>query len=79
MYATAADQLDAERADELTVAGRRFRVVRVERLVRIGPDGPRGRVLPIPTPSPPSWCRHSSRASRASSPAKTRTRTRRSN
>lgn len=52
-YAAAADRLDAERRDELTVAGRQFRIVRVERLVRIGPDGPEG---PRPSdfdPQPP--------------------------
>jgi hypothetical protein len=39
-YAQAADDLDATRADELTVLGRRFRVTRVETLLRFGPDGP---------------------------------------
>jgi hypothetical protein len=48
VYAEGADRLDDERADELTVAGRRFRIVRVERLIRIGPDGPEG-----PRPSDP--------------------------
>ena len=48
VYAAAADRLSEERADELTVAGRTFRIVRVERLVRIGPDGPEG-----PRPSDP--------------------------
>jgi hypothetical protein len=46
-YDQAANVLDA-RSDELTVAGRRFRIVRVERLVRVGPDGPEG-----PRPSDP--------------------------
>ena len=32
--------LDWERRDELTVAGRRFGVARVEEFVRLGPDGP---------------------------------------
>ena len=53
VYARAADHLDAERCDELDVAGRHFRIVRVERLIRIGPDGPEG---PRPTdadPTPP--------------------------
>jgi Family of unknown function (DUF5954) len=48
VYAEGADRLDDERADELTVAGRRFRIVRVERLIRVGPDGPEG-----PRPSDP--------------------------
>jgi hypothetical protein len=47
-YAGAADMLDAERPDELEIAGIPTRVVRVERLVRIGPDGPEG-----PRPSDP--------------------------
>jgi hypothetical protein len=48
VYAEGADRLDDERADELTVAGRRLRIVRVERLVRVGADGPEG-----PRPSDP--------------------------
>ncbi|WP_030620671.1 DUF5954 family protein [Streptomyces sclerotialus] len=52
-YARAADRLDAERADELEVAGRRFRTVRVERLVRIGADGPEGPRPSDPDPDPP--------------------------
>ena len=39
-YAAAARRLDHERADDLTVAGRRFRIVRVEKIARLGPDGP---------------------------------------
>lgn len=53
VYAAAAGQLDAERADELAVAGRRFRVVPVERLVRVGPDGPEGPRRSDPDPQPP--------------------------
>jgi len=53
VYAAAADRLDAERSDEMEVAGRRFRVVRVERLVRIGPDGPEGPRPSDPDPQPP--------------------------
>jgi Family of unknown function (DUF5954) len=53
LYAAAADRLDAERPSDLAVAGRRFRVVRVERLVRIGQTGPRGHVRPTPTRSHP--------------------------
>ncbi|GAB2597310.1 hypothetical protein GCM10027168_32740 [Streptomyces capparidis] len=40
VYARAADRLERERRDEVAVPGRRFRVVRVEQLVRLGPDGP---------------------------------------
>jgi hypothetical protein len=39
-FRAAADVLDWERRDEMTVAGRRFRVGRIERSARIGPDGP---------------------------------------
>lgn len=53
VYSRAADRLDAERSDELDVAGRHFRIVRVERLVRIGPDGPEGPRPSDPDPVPP--------------------------
>jgi Family of unknown function (DUF5954) len=39
-YAAAALRLELERADDLTVAGRRFRIVRVEKIARLGADGP---------------------------------------
>lgn len=39
-FRAAAALLDWERHDELTVNGRRYRVGRIERMVRIGPDGP---------------------------------------
>ncbi len=39
-YTAAAERLDWERLDELTVAGARYRVVRAERFIRMGPDGP---------------------------------------
>jgi hypothetical protein len=54
VYAAAADLLDAERGNELEVAGHRFRVVRVERLVRIGPDGPEGPRPSDYDPQPPA-------------------------
>ncbi len=53
LYAAAADKIETERASEVTVAGRRFRIVRVERLVRIGPDGPEGPRPSDPDPQPP--------------------------
>jgi len=53
VYDAAADRMNEERADEITVAGRRFRIVRVERLVRIGPDGPEGSRPSDPDPQPP--------------------------
>ncbi|WP_156725593.1 DUF5954 family protein [Streptomyces apocyni] len=52
-YARAADGLDAKRGNSLSVDGSRFRITRVERLVRVGPDGPEG---PRPSdfdPEPP--------------------------
>ncbi|MFS0692209.1 DUF5954 family protein [Streptomyces nitrosporeus] len=52
-YARAADVLDEKRCNTLSVDGYRFRVTRVERLVRVGPDGPEG---PRPSdfdPEPP--------------------------
>jgi hypothetical protein len=39
-FRAAADVLDWERHDEMTVHGRRFRVGRIERSARTGPDGP---------------------------------------
>lgn len=39
-YRAAAGGLDWERHDELTAAGRLFRIGRIERSVRMGPDGP---------------------------------------
>ncbi|EFF93770.1 conserved hypothetical protein [Streptomyces sp. e14] len=40
-YARAAEEYRAlQRADEFTVDGRAFRICRVERMVRMGPDGP---------------------------------------
>ncbi|MFJ2581622.1 DUF5954 family protein [Kitasatospora aureofaciens] len=39
-YAEAADRLDASRANTIEAAGRRFQLVRVEPVVRLGPDGP---------------------------------------
>ncbi|MEU8585937.1 DUF5954 family protein [Streptomyces sp. NPDC048664] len=41
-YARVADALDARRGNSVSVDGRRFRITRVERLIRIGPDGPEG-------------------------------------
>lgn len=40
LYAEAADRLDAERGNEVDAAGRRFRIIRIDRCVRFGPDGP---------------------------------------
>jgi Family of unknown function (DUF5954)/Putative exonuclease SbcCD, C subunit len=39
-YRAAAGVLDRERHDEMTAAGRRFRIARAEQVLRTGPDGP---------------------------------------
>ena len=39
-YLAAAERLDWEPLDEMTVRGARYRVVRAERFIRMGPDGP---------------------------------------
>jgi hypothetical protein len=54
VYQHAADRLDADRCDELDVAGRHFRIIRVERLLRLGPDGPEGP-RPSDTADPPAY------------------------
>jgi hypothetical protein len=53
VHAAAADRLEAEQPDELTVAGRFLRIVRVERMVRFGPDGPEGPRPFDPDPEDP--------------------------
>jgi Family of unknown function (DUF5954) len=54
LYKRAADHLDTEQCDELDVAGRHFRVIRVERLIRIGADGPEGPRPSDADPVPPA-------------------------
>jgi len=54
LYKRAADRLDTEQCDELDVAGRHFRVIRVERLIRIGSDGPEGPRPSDADPVPPA-------------------------
>jgi hypothetical protein len=39
-YVRVADRLGTETGDEFTVCGRRFRTIRIVRLIRVGPDGP---------------------------------------
>ncbi|WP_329571468.1 DUF5954 family protein [Kitasatospora sp. NBC_01266] len=51
-FLAAADRLDWEEIDELTVAGTRYRVVRCERFIRTGPDGPEPPRTTDPDPSP---------------------------
>jgi hypothetical protein len=41
-YVATADQFEDTAANGLDIAGRRYRIARVERLMRIGPDGPEG-------------------------------------
>ncbi|WP_405805903.1 DUF5954 family protein [Streptomyces sp. NBC_01187] len=53
-YKEAADLLDEERGVELRFSGRHLRLVRVERLIRIGPDGPEPPRLSDFDPEPPS-------------------------
>ncbi|MEV7025416.1 DUF5954 family protein [Kitasatospora sp. NPDC093558] len=52
-YAAAADRLDAQRANTVEAAGRRFQLVRVEPVVRLGPDGPEPPRPSDPDPDPP--------------------------
>lgn len=54
LYKRAADRLDTEQCDELDVAGRHFRVIRVERLLRVGPGGPEGPRPSDADPVPPA-------------------------
>jgi hypothetical protein len=53
-YKQAADLLDTEQRNELDVAGRHFAIIRVERLVRVGPDGPEGPRPSDADPVPPA-------------------------
>ncbi len=53
LHLRAADRLDTEQCDELDVAGRHFRIVRVERLIRMGLDGPEAPRPSDPDPLPP--------------------------
>ncbi|TDC97087.1 DUF5954 family protein [Actinomadura sp. 7K507] len=39
-YAWAADRIDTDGGIEFVACGRRFRIVRVTRMIRVGPDGP---------------------------------------
>ncbi|MEU6505521.1 DUF5954 family protein [Streptomyces sp. NPDC046942] len=52
-YARLADRLDETRSNVITVAGVRYRVTRVERLIRVGPDGPEGPRPSDYDPQPP--------------------------
>lgn len=49
---SAADELHATRAEELTVLGRRFRIVRVENLLRCAPTVPNHPAPLTTTPNP---------------------------
>lgn len=52
-YVAAADEFEDSGASVLNFMGRRFRVTRVERLMRIGPDGPEEPRPSDPDPDPP--------------------------
>ncbi|MGC4885778.1 DUF5954 family protein [Micromonospora sp. DT227] len=53
LYQQAADELDAEPVDELVVAGRRFRVTRIETLLRLSLAGPEVPRASDPDPDQP--------------------------
>ncbi|MBU8857722.1 hypothetical protein KSK32_10795 [Micromonospora sp. WMMB482] len=58
-YQQAADNLDADPVDELTVLGHRLRVTRIETLLRLSTDGPEGPRPSDPDPDqPPAADRH---------------------
>jgi hypothetical protein len=52
-YQAAGELLDWEALNDLTVAGCRYRVVRAERFIRMGPDGPEPPRVTDPDPSEP--------------------------
>jgi hypothetical protein len=52
-YRAAALRLRRERLHQITVAGRRFRIIRVETAVRVGPDGPEPTRPSDHDPDPP--------------------------
>ncbi|WP_433531271.1 DUF5954 family protein [Micromonospora sp. CA-263727] len=52
-YQKAADHVERRRADEVTVLGQRFRIARVETLLRFAPDGPEGPRPSDHDPDPP--------------------------
>ncbi|MFY1688321.1 DUF5954 family protein [Plantactinospora sp. WMMB782] len=52
-YETAYELLDWEILDELTVDGRRYRIVRAQPFIRMGPDGPEPPRPTDPDPYPP--------------------------
>lgn len=52
-YAKAADRLDEKRGAGIGFGGRRFRVIRIEQMIRIGPDGPEGPRPSDHDPEPP--------------------------
>jgi hypothetical protein len=54
LYTEAAERLQAYRLNELHVAGRLFRIIRVEQAVRVGPEGPEPPRPSDPDPDLPS-------------------------
>ena len=51
--AAAADRVEEDQGDDVSAAGQRLRIVRVEQLVRFGPDGPEGPRPSDVDPYPP--------------------------
>ncbi|MFK3978819.1 DUF5954 family protein [Micromonospora sp. NPDC050397] len=52
-YETVYEQLDWEAIDEATVNGRRYRIIRAQPFIRMGPDGPEPPRPTDPDPYPP--------------------------
>ncbi|MFY1670403.1 DUF5954 family protein [Plantactinospora sp. WMMB334] len=52
-YETVYELLDWEPVDELTVYGRRYRIIRAQPFIRMGPDGPEPPRPTDPDPYPP--------------------------
>jgi hypothetical protein len=52
-YRQAAQRLEEDRVHQVRVAGRRFRIIRVETVVRLGPDGPEPSRPSDHDPDPP--------------------------
>lgn len=70
VYKQAADRLDEQGCDELQVAGRHFRIVRVERLLRVGPDGPESPRPSDADPLPPPLVQERRTRDRGAAPGK---------
>ncbi|MEV6814234.1 DUF5954 family protein [Micromonospora sp. NPDC051296] len=58
-YETAYELLDWEPVDEFTVHGRRYRIIRAQPFIRMGPDGPEPPRPTDPDPHPPGQAERS--------------------